>query len=144
MRILLFFLVVLIPSSLRAEEVADDRYAQYEGMTITKLTIAGNRITKDFVILRELRLREGDKFSSATLEDDMQRLENLGIFSSMDVVRHGRPGCSHYRFRAGSFQNGWGGVHRGPRRTSPTRSSPFCCVIVTSRNEPGSATPGGR
>ncbi len=84
MRILLFFLVALIPSSLWAEEVADDRYAQYEGMTITKLTIAGNRITKDFVILRELRLKEGDEFSSATLEDDLQRLENLGIFSSME------------------------------------------------------------
>ena len=48
--------------------------------TIDEIVIRGNTKTKENVILRELRLTEGEKFSQQTLDDIPYRLNRLGFF----------------------------------------------------------------
>ncbi len=55
------------------------------GMTVRSVAIYGNRITRDYVILRELDLRVGSVFEREKMEEDVRRLENLGIFRSVEM-----------------------------------------------------------
>ncbi|HWP46273.1 MAG TPA: outer membrane protein assembly factor BamA [Candidatus Limnocylindrales bacterium] len=48
--------------------------------TLGRITIVGNRTTRDYVIRRELRLREGEPFDSVKLKRSRQRVINLGFF----------------------------------------------------------------
>jgi outer membrane protein insertion porin family len=67
-------------------EVEADLAETLDGRTVAEVTWTGANVTKDFVISRELRVRAGEPFSSATLADDVQRLENLGIFAGIQVA----------------------------------------------------------
>jgi len=60
--------------------------APYENVTVVDITINGNNITKDFVIWREIHTEVGDSLHMKTLREDVTRLENLGIFASVDVL----------------------------------------------------------
>jgi outer membrane protein assembly complex protein YaeT len=51
--------------------------------TIEEVKIEGNKDTKDYVILRELRLKPGEAFSSEKVRAIRQRLERLNLFSSV-------------------------------------------------------------
>ena len=57
----------------------------HAGQTVVSIELAGHRITRDAVIHRELRTRVGDPLDLAILRADIQRLENLDIFSSVRV-----------------------------------------------------------
>lgn len=60
--------------------------APYEGFLITDVKITGVKVTKPFVVRREIHFDAGDDFSVVQLRGDMTRLENLGIFSSTRVT----------------------------------------------------------
>jgi outer membrane protein insertion porin family len=64
----------------------DPRALAAEGKTVRNVTIAGNKVTKEYVIYRELELETGKPFSVQTMEEDMTRLDNLGIFSSVAIT----------------------------------------------------------
>lgn len=51
---------------------------------INKINIHGNSRTKDTVIRREFRLKEGDAFNAAKLRRSKQRIENLDYFDKVD------------------------------------------------------------
>lgn len=51
------------------------------------ITITGNTRTYDDVIRREMRLEEGDPFSTTKFERSIQRIRNLGYFDQVDVQR---------------------------------------------------------
>ncbi|MBT4097852.1 MAG: BamA/TamA family outer membrane protein [Gemmatimonadetes bacterium] len=53
------------------------------GLPIAAVEIRGNRYTQDFVIQRELVTRTGRHFDPESLAADLQRLDNLDIFSSL-------------------------------------------------------------
>jgi outer membrane protein assembly factor BamA len=55
------------------------------GHPIATVEIRGVRYTRDFVIQRELVTRTGRHFDPAILAADLQRLDNLDIFSSLDA-----------------------------------------------------------
>ncbi|WP_428769056.1 outer membrane protein assembly factor BamA [Treponema sp. HNW] len=50
---------------------------------IEKISITGNKKTKDYVILREIPLESGDIFSKRKIETGLRSLYNLGFFSSV-------------------------------------------------------------
>jgi len=58
----------------------------YEGQSVTRIDLTGNKITKEYIIRRELKLTVGQPFRLATLQGDITRLENLAIFSSILVI----------------------------------------------------------
>jgi len=64
----------------------DPRVQAAEGKIVSSITIAGNKHTKDYIITRELELAVGKPFHVATMEADICRLENLGLFSSIAIV----------------------------------------------------------
>ncbi len=57
-----------------------------EEFTVNRIILVGNNITKDDVILREMKTKEGEKLSLRDLETDVKRLYNLGLFNRIDVV----------------------------------------------------------
>lgn len=52
---------------------------------IRRVTVQGNNRTRDNVILREMRLLDGDLFSGKKLKRSTQRLNQLGYFESVDI-----------------------------------------------------------
>lgn len=55
------------------------------GRTIRSIEIEGNRFTREYIIRRELRSTVGAPLDLTVLADDLQRLDNLDIFSSRRV-----------------------------------------------------------
>jgi outer membrane protein assembly factor BamA len=53
---------------------------------VTGIRIEGNRVTREHVITRELETRRVSASSSPTLDADLQRLENLGLFAETRVA----------------------------------------------------------
>lgn len=51
---------------------------------INQITIKGNVRTKDEVIRRELRVKEGDPYNITKINRSRQRIQNLGFFESVD------------------------------------------------------------
>jgi outer membrane protein insertion porin family len=51
---------------------------------IDKITIIGNTRTKDEVVRRELRMRDGDPYNIIQINRSKQRIQNLGFFEKVD------------------------------------------------------------
>lgn len=79
-------LVVLAaaPGGARATGTAD--LEPFRGQTITAIELAGNRVTRDYVIAREIWSEVGQPLDPALVADDITRLENLAIFGSVIVT----------------------------------------------------------
>lgn len=72
----------------RADHRIDIVYRVDEGphITIERVEVRGNTKTNVDVILREMRLKEGEAFNGVILERDRVRIKALGIFKSVDVA----------------------------------------------------------
>lgn len=70
-----------------SSSVVDVNYLIREGevVYVNRIGIEGNVATKDFVIRREIRLKEGDPFSSVKARKSVERLYNLGFLDNVDV-----------------------------------------------------------
>ncbi len=75
----------IVCSRCRAQTPAEI-FGPFENVTITRITITGNKITKEYIIRRELKSHVGEPFHIETLHQDLQRLENLAIFSSIEAA----------------------------------------------------------
>ena len=53
---------------------------------VSSLTITGNKRTKPYVILRELKTHVGSPYNEVQLRRDLTRLNNLGLFDSVGPV----------------------------------------------------------
>lgn len=76
---LLGILLTVVPAS--ATPLAD--LEEYRGETIAEIRLQGNRVTRDFVITREIWSEEGDPLDPDLVAQDITRLENLAIFGSV-------------------------------------------------------------
>jgi outer membrane protein insertion porin family len=56
-----------------------------EPVTIEKIEIAGNNKTRDKVIRRELRINEGDLYSSTAVRQSKARVTALGFFETVEI-----------------------------------------------------------
>lgn len=74
------------PRATLAQKADEEHYSQFEGKPITEITITGNNVTKEFVITREIHSKVGEPFQLDTMRDDVTRLSNLGIFTSITVT----------------------------------------------------------
>ncbi|MBI2501626.1 MAG: BamA/TamA family outer membrane protein [Candidatus Latescibacteria bacterium] len=80
-----FLALLALPTWLGAAE-GFETLRPFEGRTITRIEVAGNRITREQVILRELHSHVGQSLRLQQVQTDIQRLDNLDIFSSAKVV----------------------------------------------------------
>ncbi|SKA77509.1 Beta-barrel assembly machine subunit BamA [Paucidesulfovibrio gracilis DSM 16080] len=70
-----------------SEDTLDVVYtlAKHQKVHIRRVLLEGNSETRDNVILREMRLSDGDTFSAEALENSVAALEGLGYFEGVDV-----------------------------------------------------------
>jgi outer membrane protein assembly factor BamA len=61
------------------------RFDEGRKSTIDKVQISGNSSTKDYVIIRELRINEGEEYSQQRVEDFPKRLNKLRFFDPVPV-----------------------------------------------------------
>jgi outer membrane protein insertion porin family len=54
---------------------------------VNRINVEGNTRTQDEVVRREMRLAEGDAFSSTKLQRSRDRINRLGYFSEVDIAR---------------------------------------------------------
>lgn len=80
-----FLVLLVLPTWLWATEGLEG-LRRFEGRPIARIEVAGNRITREQVILRELHSRAGQSLLLQLVQADIQRLDNLDIFSSVEVV----------------------------------------------------------
>jgi len=67
--------------------IVDTEFKITEGevVYVDHIGIEGNTHTKDFVIRREIKLKEGEPFSSVQARKSVERLYNLGFLDNVDV-----------------------------------------------------------
>lgn len=58
---------------------------KHQRVHVRRVLIEGNTTTRDNVILREMRLADGDMYSGKKINRSTQRLNNLGYFETVDV-----------------------------------------------------------
>jgi len=69
--------------------------AQEGLIKINRIDIQGNKKTKDHVIFQELSFREGDLVTLEQIEEDRKRIQNLGLFSDVEMrLQDGKDGKS--------------------------------------------------
>lgn len=70
-----------------ARGVVDIEFVINEGevVYVDRIGVEGNTHTKEFVIRREIKLKEGDPFSSVKARKSVERLYNLGFLDNVDV-----------------------------------------------------------
>lgn len=61
-------------------------------VTVGKIKISGNDKTRDHVIRREVRLDEGDTFSTRLLRRSYERITNLNFFENVEMSPEPKPG----------------------------------------------------
>jgi len=59
--------------------------AKHQRVHIRRVLVEGNTITRNNVILRDMRLADGDMFSGKKLNRSHERLNNLGYFEKVDI-----------------------------------------------------------
>jgi len=69
------------------KHTVDVTYAISKGPKVVfeRINIAGNTVTRDKVIRRELKVAEGDYFNGSALRKSMWNLNRLGYFSDVDI-----------------------------------------------------------
>ncbi len=74
--------IYFFSDTLKNEYLADIHLTFDKGINsrIDKIEISGNLSTKDYVILRELRLKTGEEYSQRVIDDISKKLNRLGYF----------------------------------------------------------------
>lgn len=82
----LFFSVNPVEERVEGDSIdLEMRISEGEQATITEVTVSGNSLTKDHVILREIRTLPGDKFSRSALIRSQRELAQLGYFDPNQI-----------------------------------------------------------
>jgi len=76
---------LMLPAALGADQGLE-ALRPFEGETVVRVAVVGHETTREYVILRELSTRVGEPFHAGTVQADVQRLDNLDIFSSVSVT----------------------------------------------------------
>ncbi len=61
-------------------------------VSVRRVHISGNSKTRDNVIRREVRLAEGEKYSTSALEKSQQKIRQLGFFDEVEFTKERVPG----------------------------------------------------
>jgi outer membrane protein assembly factor BamA len=62
-----------------------DDFSNFQGHLVSKIVVVGNEHTKEIVILREMKTKVGGKFSVDAIEQDRKRIQNLLLFTRVEI-----------------------------------------------------------
>jgi outer membrane protein assembly factor BamA len=74
------FLVSLVFAGTLNSQVASD-----SAIIIGDIRVLGNGMTKEYVILREMSMKNGDTLKQEAIERDRNNIYNLGLFNKVDI-----------------------------------------------------------
>jgi outer membrane protein assembly factor BamA len=77
--------LVFLPISLLAQDSSSVVASGLEPVTIDRIVIRGNQVTKDYVILREMSLKPGDTLSLKGADYDQNRIYSMGLFNRVQL-----------------------------------------------------------
>ncbi|MFT5090805.1 MAG: outer membrane protein insertion porin family [Candidatus Latescibacterota bacterium] len=83
---MIYFLLILLWASVASGQSLETGLEHLSGRTIQSIDVQGNRFTREYVIRRELRSAIGSPLDLKVLREDLQRLDNLDIFSSRRML----------------------------------------------------------
>lgn len=89
MHSLISFLLLLLSFSTtfaQIENVPAQNDSSGNQNKILAIVIQGNEKTKEEIIVREMKLRQGDNFDETLAQQDQLRIQNLGIFNRVEVA----------------------------------------------------------
>lgn len=78
--------IPLLADSITKRITENPYYIDSLGFIVKDVVVSGNEVTKDEIILREMLLKKGSKFTFAKYEHDVQRIYNLGLFTKVDII----------------------------------------------------------
>ncbi len=61
-------------------------YLDTMDLTVRDIIISGNKVTKDEIILREMKIKTGNRLSAEDCKDDIRSIYNLGLFNRVDIL----------------------------------------------------------
>jgi outer membrane protein insertion porin family len=61
-------------------------FLPYAGYVVSAIHLQGNKVTRNYVVTREIHTKTGQPLDVETLSDDFQRLENIQVFSQVTIV----------------------------------------------------------
>lgn len=67
-------------------KIRGDSTISLSNVYLNKILIAGNKVTDDDIIRRELTIKENSKLNFLELEEDVKRIYRLGLFNKVDVI----------------------------------------------------------
>lgn len=78
---------VLLAVAVRAAEADTviESLSRFENLTVTSVELTGQKVTKEYVIRREILTRVGEPLRVSVVDEDVQRLDNLSIFAEVSV-----------------------------------------------------------
>ncbi len=70
------------------EKTVDVRFKMKSGpvVNVDRIEIKGNDKTRDYVVRREMRIQEGERFSGKGLRESKERVKRTGLFDEVDVT----------------------------------------------------------
>jgi outer membrane protein assembly factor BamA len=80
--------VVLFSLPVFAQDSTSIVSSTMQPVTIDRIVIKGNRVTKDYIILREMSLKPGDTLTLKAAEYDKNRIYSLGLFNRVELSYH--------------------------------------------------------
>jgi outer membrane protein insertion porin family len=89
--LLWFAIAAVLAGSALAAEGERPRLESFRGRLVTQITIAGNHVTEEWVISREIWTKVGKPLDPDLVLEDITRLENLAIFGSVEVIPQETP-----------------------------------------------------
>ncbi len=78
-------LIFLFTSSLYFAQVDSLVLGKYDNLKVDSIKIIGNKVTQDYIILRELTFNVGDVVNGQTLDFNSERIFSLGIFNKVKL-----------------------------------------------------------
>src|SRR3990172_9633869 len=88
---LIYFLLILFPvsyaqtDSLEKSTGENAKKIDSLNLVVKKVIITGNEVTEDEIILREMSLKPGSKFTMEKYTDDLLNIYNLALFTRVDI-----------------------------------------------------------
>jgi outer membrane protein assembly factor BamA len=77
-------LLAMLPLQVMAN-VKEESPATFS-FVVDTIVVQGTRVTKPFIITREMTIQAGDTVTDAEIEENRKRIENLGLFTRVEII----------------------------------------------------------
>ncbi len=79
------FIIILLFTGISFAQKSLFTLSKTDSIRIDSITITGNNITKEFVIIRELTFKKGDMLNKKILDYNKERIFSLGLFNKVKL-----------------------------------------------------------